>query len=300
LTPAFGSGLSGHKYRGIPSRSTPLPPLHTWAARSLEMSFPTLLSCAGSQARHASSPDAKGAAGAEESLRTSDGEAPLLIHFDVNKTILQTDSIQLKDAEDGVREGIAELFWGSVRTDGDKAMWEWTRSKPSCLPPTDDIRTAGDSLVNYAQFCKSTIKDKAARKEAVKTFSLVDAIAKQEMNKQLQLAMKKMQLPPEFRGSPQVEAAGVKGMTYNAFPSLFHLVANLQRSRRSFAILFRSFGVDHEKVQAEWNAFCELRHPIFSRLIEDCSLQASCVAERPRRTFCSRSGCLEEEEEKDR
>ncbi|CAJ1456518.1 unnamed protein product [Effrenium voratum] len=46
-------------------------------------------------------------------------------------------------------------------------------------------------------------------------------------------------------------------------------VVQLQRQRRPFAILFRSFGADHEKIQREWNAFCEMRHPIFSRLIED-------------------------------
>merc|ERR1719356_1035911 len=52
-------------------------------------------------------------------------------------------------------------------------------------------------------------------------------------------------------------------------PSVFHLVAKLQRKYYKFGLLFRSFGTDHEKIKNEWNAFCELKHPVFSKLIED-------------------------------
>eukprot|EP00913_Durusdinium_trenchii_P001400 g1295.t1 len=39
----------------------------------------------------------------------------LLIHLDINKTVIQSDSIQMKSIEEGIREGIAELFWGTLR-----------------------------------------------------------------------------------------------------------------------------------------------------------------------------------------
>jgi len=47
--------------------------------------------------------------------------------------------------------------------------------------------------------------------------------------------------------------------------------AEKRRAKFLIRLTKESFGSlkDHEKVQAEWNAFCELRHPIFSRLIED-------------------------------
>eukprot|EP00449_Zooxanthella_nutricula_P043047 CAMPEP_0198597156 /NCGR_PEP_ID=MMETSP1462-20131121/144086_1 /TAXON_ID=1333877 /ORGANISM="Brandtodinium nutriculum, Strain RCC3387" /LENGTH=129 /DNA_ID=CAMNT_0044328813 /DNA_START=14 /DNA_END=400 /DNA_ORIENTATION=+ len=52
------------------------------------------------------------------------------------------------------------------------------------------------------------------------------------------------------------------------FPAVFHLIAALQRSKRTFGVLFRSFGSDHESIQKEWNAFCTMQHPLFSRLLQ--------------------------------
>lgn len=51
------------------------------------------------------------------------------------------------------------------------------------------------------------------------------------------------------------------------FPAVFHLVAALQRSKRTFGLLFRSFGKDHESIQKEWNSFCTMKHPVYSKLI---------------------------------
>jgi len=60
----------------------------------------------------------------------------------------------------------------------------------------------------------------------------------------------------------------LRGACYNAFPALFHLAAALQLHGRPFAVLFRSFRAEFSAIQEEWNAFCELRHPVFSRLIK--------------------------------
>jgi len=190
---------------------------------------------------------------------------PLLLHFDVNKTVIQSDSIQSKTIEEGIREGISELFWGAVSTSGGEPVWQWAKGKPGCVPPVDE---AGE-LVSYAAFCKDAVKDKSKRKAALKSFSHVrDPETKEEMEKLVQLTLKRMQLPQDVRYTKEAEAAGITTPTLNMFPTLFHLVAALQRTTRPFAILFRSFGADHEKIQNEWNAFCELRHPVYSRLIE--------------------------------
>jgi len=216
--------------------------------------------------------------------QSSKANTPLLIHFDVNKTIIQSDSIQMKSIEEGVREGISELFWGHTRRDGDKLQWEWSRAKPSCGPPTDDVVHAGMTLTTYQQYCKEAIKVKAEAKEAIRSFRLVEGQpVRAEMEKLLGLTMKRMQLPPNIKYTKEAEAAGVKGATYNMFPTLFHLVASLQRSRRPFAIIFRSFGADHENIKTEWNAFCELRHPTFSSLIEDIGPMDGSVAGIPDR-----------------
>jgi hypothetical protein len=88
------------------------------------------------------------------------------------------------------------------------------------------------------------------------------------MEAQCQHALTMMQLPPNIRNTPEAEAAGLEG-TISMFPSLFRFVATLQREKRTFALLFRSFGEDLVTIKKEWNAFCELRHPLFSPLIAD-------------------------------
>ncbi len=48
--------------------------------------------------------------------------APILLHFDINNTVLQSDSSQMKTIEVGIREGVAELYWGRVTiVDGKQA-----------------------------------------------------------------------------------------------------------------------------------------------------------------------------------
>jgi len=214
------------------------------------------------------SDDKKSFSSSSSGHRTSSGShkmVPLLLHFDVNKTVIQSDSIQSKTIEEGIREGISELFWGAVSTSGGEPVWQWAKGKPGCVPPVDE---AGE-LVSYAAFCKDAVKDKSKRKAALKSFSHVrDPETKEEMEKLVQLTLKRMQLPQDVRYTKEAEAAGITTPTLNMFPTLFHLVAALQRTTRPFAILFRSFGADHEKIQNEWNAFCELRHPVYSRLIE--------------------------------
>eukprot|EP00929_Paragymnodinium_shiwhaense_P063873 TRINITY_DN31960_c0_g4_i1.p1 TRINITY_DN31960_c0_g4~~TRINITY_DN31960_c0_g4_i1.p1 ORF type:complete len:3718 (+),score=1051.51 TRINITY_DN31960_c0_g4_i1:107-11260(+) len=197
------------------------------------------------------------------------GLAPLLLHFDVNKTIIQSDSIQNKAIEEGVREGVADLFWGRTKTVNGRNVWVWSKNKPCCNPPVDLEEADGEKLINYSMYCRNTVKDKADRKAAIKSFSLIeDMDCKEEMQKVVQVVMKRMELPPEVRFTKAAEECGLNGNMLMMFPTIFHFVAALQRSKRTFAVMFRSFGADHEKIKDEWNAFCEMRHPLYSSLIQ--------------------------------
>jgi hypothetical protein len=190
----------------------------------------------------------------------------------VNKTIILSDSVKMQNIETGIREGIAELFWGYKKEVDGKAVWESAARKPTCSPPEEPLPQGvpeGAEWNNYFQYCKDTIADKAARKQAIASFDMVGSpSAKKDMHELLAVAMNKMELPTELRGSRQAQDAGLKGATLLMFPALFHLVAHLLRTERRFAILFRSFGTDHDKIRQEWNAFCEARHPVFSHLLQ--------------------------------
>jgi hypothetical protein len=222
----------------------------------------------------------------------SSSAVPILLHFDVNKTLIQSDSVQAKSIEECIREAIAELFWGFTRTEGEKSgeilgkdatvqeeatssrknllVWEWAPEKPSCNPPRETRPGAPNKLVNYAEYCKQVFSDKDERKDAIRSFSRCgNEQAKEEMDKLLKKALEKIQLPPGVQESAAALEVGLKGCCYLMSPSVFHFVASLQREKRTFALLFRSFGTDHEIIKDEWNAFCDMRHPIFSELIQD-------------------------------
>jgi len=101
----------------------------------------------------------------------------------------------------------------------------------------------------------------------MRNFSLVKSVdAKKKMEEYVASALKQMQLEPKDQKS--MEEAGLRGNTLMMLPALFRLVATLQKKKHKFAIVFRSFGKDHEKIRKEWNAFCEMRHPLFKSFLK--------------------------------
>jgi hypothetical protein len=46
-------------------------------------------------------------------------------------------------------------------------------------------------------------------------------------------------------------------------PSFFEAIIELERMGRSFAVIFRTFGVDIPKIAEEWNLFCDGKHPSY-------------------------------------
>lgn len=191
---------------------------------------------------------------------------PLLLHFDVNKTVLFSDAANLKTIEDGIREGISEMFWGTVEEEnGSVGKFVWTKTDPACDPPN---QFAGRKLLNYAQYCKKAVKNKTLSKVAIKSWELVDDETQMKMQQLLKSSLTRLELPSEILHTKAAEAAGLKATTLVMLPALFTLVALLQRVGRRFGVLFRSFGEDHKKIEVEWNAFCEMKHPVFSHLLE--------------------------------
>ncbi|CAK8990637.1 unnamed protein product [Durusdinium trenchii] len=118
---------------------------------------------------------------------------------DMVRTVIQSDSIQMKSIEEGIREGIAELFWGTLRQDesGKVVGWDWCKNRPSCSPP--EITDCPPSeLYTYVSFCKKMHTEKDQQKISIRSFRLVeDDEVRAEMMKVLDLAMKKLQLPAE-------------------------------------------------------------------------------------------------------
>ena len=51
--------------------------------------------------------------------------------------------------------------------------------------------------------------------------------------------------------------------SYHIIPSFFKLISYLHQEKTNFRLIFRTFGVDLEKVAFEFNLYCEGNHPLF-------------------------------------
>lgn len=213
---------------------------------------------------------------------SSIGRHPLILHFDINKTLIIADSIMNKSTEYTIREVIAHQFWGTRETKTDdrgtcKPVWRWDGVlKPQMEPtrPSDDGCEPGEGgkesePMSYLQFCRTLDESKENIRLATRSFEYVnDPHVKKKMNELSDEAMQMMAIPQSSRSADLSQKTGLVGEWRLIFPSFFKLVAQLQRQRRQFAIFFRSFGTDLERVRAEWNSFCEMKHPLYNHLLE--------------------------------
>lgn len=231
--------------------------------------------------------DLKEDASEESEEGRADDKKGVILHFDINKTLIIADSIMNKSVEYTIREVVANQFWGwkvpntsardstlAVQHESSKDlahMWKWNKMEPSLVAPAncDDANENGDQ-VTYLNFCREVCMDKSAARLSIRSFELVsDPCCKQMMVDTAERAVKAMVIPKGLRTDELTEQTGLVGDWQLVFPSFFKFAAQLQRDGCRFAVTFRSFGMDLTRVRTEWNAFCENRHPIYRECLKD-------------------------------
>lgn len=216
--------------------------------------------------------------------------APMILHVDVNKSIIISDMIMNKSVEYTIREVIANQFWGHVvaKEGVEEPVWVWDGRGASPLPSeapiptpsagsgasvvdtngTDTAKTK-DARVSYLAFCRKKIKDKQLSRLATRSFDLAgDAECKKQMNDTAEAVIEKMTIAAKERTDELTENTGLQGEWRLIFPSFFRKVAHMQQRGCKFSIFFRSFGSDLPRIRIEWNAFCEMRHPLYNHYLE--------------------------------
>ncbi|CAK8986633.1 Uncharacterized protein SCF082_LOCUS640 [Durusdinium trenchii] len=182
----------------------------------------------------------------------------LTINFDVllgsrgdqgmNKTIVMRDKTANKSVEVVINEVLAETSWGRVVED----QWMIVSTRPSSLrPEVDGEELVLRPMVSYAEFLEQRLPGSDRRKERQKhkgAFTAPGSVG-EPMAQHHRNLCKQLVYPD---GSPV--------QVVHAF---FRLLVELKRSKRSFSLIFRSFGEDLELVAQELNSFCEGKHPLF-------------------------------------
>merc|ERR1711964_220115 len=176
----------------------------------------------------------------------------LVLHFDVNKTIIMGDGVQGVDFEEVFKNAVAEAAYGTV-TD---RKWAWDGEGISTGPAKHGKISFGEHLKKTynKKTEKSTRKEilRGSTKEGGQLFHL-----KEEVDK----LCDRMKLPERFRGEDATKI-GLK-KTYYILPSFFRLIQQLTEEGREFSVIFRTFGTDLPEIISEYNAFCTGAHPMY-------------------------------------
>ena len=177
----------------------------------------------------------------------------LVLHFDVNKTVLVDDAIQRIDAATSCAQILYWASWGRVT----RGRWVWNGEEPSLW---SDDRQA----VRYGDHVLATPKLRR-RRYALKRDFLEPGQPGRPLRPWFDRMMEALTLSEAtqeaLRDQPWAAAAGLDRGRVRLLPSFFKLMKHLHDARRDFTLVFRTYGSDIPEVAAELNAFCEGRHP---------------------------------------
>ena len=227
----------------------------------------------------------------------------LLLHFDVNKTIIISDPAGGVTTQQMVNSIISENAWGRVTgggssdDDGAHERWELAAecTEPTPSPPdtcSDGVAGGGNGgalggkgtgalggeaspLVSYADLLEGGRVAKRVKKELKTTFT-EEGRPGHAFRPFYHRLLRALAVPAE---SAAATAACpfelLRGGQVFLLPSFFELVKHLSAEKRDFAIVFRTFGSDLPEIAAEFNLFCAGEHPLHPGVRLDGSLDGS-------------------------
>eukprot|EP00425_Heterocapsa_triquetra_P037084 CAMPEP_0195085398 /NCGR_PEP_ID=MMETSP0448-20130528/25828_1 /TAXON_ID=66468 /ORGANISM="Heterocapsa triquestra, Strain CCMP 448" /LENGTH=614 /DNA_ID=CAMNT_0040118797 /DNA_START=5 /DNA_END=1847 /DNA_ORIENTATION=- len=191
-------------------------------------------------------------------VRAEEGEAPqrhLVLNMDVNKTIIMSDKVGAKTFDMVVNAELAGAAWGieEMQADGSKT-WVLCCSEPS---PTRPVEVLGwpdieiDTVVSYTDWVQSQYprsEDKKFRNNIIGSFTH-DGHPGAALKGYADELTTGLRLPDD---------------SYMLIlPSFLELLATLKRNKRSFSLVFRTYGEDLECTLNDLCRFCEGNHPLF-------------------------------------
>ncbi|XP_031142119.1 uncharacterized protein si:dkey-32e6.3 [Sander lucioperca] len=195
-----------------------------------------------------------------------DQRKKLVLHIDLNNTILVSDTVIAQGIEAALDHFLSTVTWGKISK---KGKWEWLSDSASLLPPCDD------AVSYYSHFGKIAGFTSAAGRR----FRGI-------LDEHLEL----LRWPEGTKGDRELSVKGAGGQLYHwILPSFFQLLKDLVQEGREFAIIFRSFGSDLPRVlSAVSRALNEGAHPLFPDL-PDLKLNVNTT---PGKIRCSRRGIV--------
>lgn len=169
----------------------------------------------------------------------------LILHLDVNKTCIMSDKASGKDSVGTMLNSLlSECVWGRI-----------------AAGTTKETRTAKDWTMHSPQPCTTS------QPEGLVTFSdFLEVYTSLPMPEYKKLKGAFCETFPACRPHYDILMAAMTspdGGSHFIVPAVFELIAELQRRRECYSVVFRTFGRDVQALAAEWNVFVSGKHARF-------------------------------------
>eukprot|EP01040_Poterioochromonas_malhamensis_P010600 gene10600-11541_t len=187
----------------------------------------------------------------------------LIIHFDLNGTILLKDSSLGHTLRSAINALLAEVTWGFISEEGLKRTKEERRVPdfiflkdfgPSSSPPDASCISFGTYLYQHTSLPGNEIR------HIKNTFTEPGCIGEQ-FSPYFNKIYEKLLIPASITADgPSYLKDGHRQIV----PAFFHLFESLvAQDTFDFRIVFRTFGSDLSDVVEEINDFCKGKHPLY-------------------------------------
>eukprot|EP01083_Nonionella_stella_P093729 262766_1 len=195
----------------------------------------------------------------------SQSENHLILHMDINKTIVMADTVQGKKLNGVINDTISECSWGKVYNIPDcPADYDYNKSfiinntiwKPyepyqlTPIQPNDDVISFMAWVKQQLPYPKGITDQVIKNKRRTYTLRFIE-LFDNKIN-----AISKPYIEQYNQVLHKMETGGDNGQPIFIVPAFWNCIHHLVNAKRSFSIVFRSFGTDNHEVMQAFNAFC--------------------------------------------
>lgn len=179
----------------------------------------------------------------------------LILHFDINKTILMRDPASKVSVSSILPYLISECAWGTIN----ETSGEWELIQPPILS-YDKHETFPVTAITFNEYLENQISIARIDRKILKSTFVDEGSIGYCFLDQLQYYKSYLSFHPSFINDVPKYC---KDGNYHIVPAFFSTINYLLEENIDFKIIFRTFGIDGSNVIDEYNLFCENKHPLF-------------------------------------
>ena len=182
----------------------------------------------------------------------------LILHFDIRNTVLVADSVTNVSVEQALNAFLTGVTWGREDASGE---WRWHSDQLSLTSPAPDVVTYYKYLEK--KFVKNTVDRTRLRLETGDfTHSEIGKIFHPHFQNHMELLKWRHEFETDRHNI--LTMSGHDGQQYNYIvPALYKCIHHLVETKRDFAIVFRTFGLDAPNVIKSLAYGLQGHHPGF-------------------------------------